>query len=510
MSIARKILFNTGSQILAKAILAIVGFATVKVITNYLSLEGYGNYTAVYDFIALFGIASDLGLYTIAVREMSRDETKIEYILGNVLSIRTILAVLIMVIAVATSFIYARPDTDILFPLAAGITATATVFALLTGTISTVLQVHYKMQYNALASVIGKLVALGYMIFVIYFWSPTDTVSGFYQLLSAGIIGNIALFGVTYYYTRKLAKIRYRFDWIFIKDVILKSLPYGLALILNTLYFRIGSIMVYLMIGPEASAIYGVPLKILESIAILPLYFMNSVLPTLSKAVKENSDRYKKIIQYSFDALVMGGIPMAIGTSVISWQVIGLLSDEKYLSRLNEGFYGSDIVLQIIIFALAFSFINTLFGFILVAINKQSKMLYVNGGGVIFAVAANYILLPIMGAPGAAITDILVELFVVIGAYAFAKHYLEFKIKLGNTAKIVFSGIVMGVALYYLKEPTFHFMNLNNKNIILLVPIGGMIYVSLLFALKVITPEMIAMLKKEKPSVSPAPPPDNL
>jgi len=509
MSSARKILMNTGSQIAAKAVLAVIGFATVKVITSYLSLKGYGNYAAVYDFIALFGIVSDLGLYTIAVREMSRDESKIEYILGNVLSIRTIMALLVMVVAVCASVFYARPDSTILFPLAAAITATATVFALLTGTISSVLQVHYKMQYNAMASIIGKLVSLGYMIYIIMFWYPSDPVSGFYQLLFAGIIGNLVLFSVTYYYTRKITKIRYRLDWHFIKDVIIKSLPYGLALILNTLYFRIGSIMVYMMIGPESSAIYAMPLKILESIAILPLYFMNSVLPTLSKAIKEESDKYQKIIQYSFDALVMGGIPMAIGTSIISYQAIALLSDEKYLSRLSEGFYGSDIILQIIIFALAFSFINTLFGFILVAINKQSKMLYVNGAGVFFAIISNLILLPMFGAQGAAYTDIMVEFLVVVGAYVYAKKYLKFKIKLKNAVKICVSGCVMGVSLFFLENPLYNFMNLHNKSLILLIPLGGVIYISLLFVFRVITPEMLALLKKPKetaPAINETPP----
>ncbi len=55
MSIARKILWNTGSQILGKVVLAVIGFMTVKVITNYLDqVAGYGNYSAVYDFIAFF------------------------------------------------------------------------------------------------------------------------------------------------------------------------------------------------------------------------------------------------------------------------------------------------------------------------------------------------------------------------------------------------------------------------------------------------------------------------
>ncbi|MBD3328121.1 oligosaccharide flippase family protein [Candidatus Peregrinibacteria bacterium] len=496
--IARKILWNTGSQIIAKAILAFIGFATVKVITNYLGdAEGYGNYTAVYDFIALFGIASDLGLYTIAVREMSRDESQIEKIIGNILSIRTILAITVMLIAFGTSFFYARPDSTILFPLAAAITAGATIIMLISGTISSVLQVHYKMQYNAAGSVLGKLIAFGYMLYVIFMWQPDNPEAGFYQLLVAGIIGNLAMLIFIYFHVRRYVKLRYQFDWQFMKDVIVKSLPYGLALILNNLYFRIGSIMLYTINGPEQAGLYGVPLKVLEAIAIVPLYFMNSVLPTLTKTIKEKSETYKKVIQYSFDALVMGGTSMAIGTAAISFQVVVLLSNESFLTNTSEGFYGSDIVLAIIIFALAFSFINTLFGFILVAINKQSKLLYINGIGALIAVGANLFLIPILGARGAAITDIVVELVVASAAYFFAKKYLDFKIKLGNSIKILFAGLVMGAVVYYLKDPSYHWLGLQNKNILLLIPLGAFVYISLLFIMRVITKDMINMIRKK-------------
>lgn len=498
MSTARKILLNTGSQILAKAGLAIIGFVTVKIITTYLEVEGYGYYTGVYDFIAFFGIASDLGLYTIAVREMSKEEHDIDKIIGNILSIRTILVFVTMTLAFVTSYFYLPAADNIIIPFAIAIAAAATVLALLTGTISTVLQVNYKMQYNAAASVVGKIIALAYMLYIIFIWSPTPGEGGFYHLFAAGIFGNAALFGITYFYSRKYAKIRYRFEWPFVKDVVIKSLPYGLALILNNLYFRIGSIMLIKISGPEQTAIYGLTLRILESIAILPLYFMNAVLPTLTKALKQAGDKYKIIIQYSFDALVMAGVAMAIGMSAISYQVIYLLSSPDFLSRIDEGFYGSDVALQIVIFALAFSFINTLFGFILVAINKQSKLLYVNGSGALIAIILNLYLIPIMGARGAAITDILVEMFVATAAFLFAKKYLDFKINLTNTFKIIFSGIVMGASVYYLKDPTYYLFNLQNKNIIFLIPLGGVIYIGLMFALKVITPEMLKMLKKSK------------
>lgn len=498
MSVARKILMNTGAQIGAKAVLAFIGFATVRFITNYLEVEGYGYYTGVYDFIAFFGIASDLGLYTIAVREMARDEKNIDKIIGNVLTIRTILVLITMTLAFISAFVYLPSDGDLFLPGAVAIGATATIFALLTGTVSSVLQVHYKMQYNAIASVVGKVITLAYMVYVIFVWNPGVSEAGFYHLFVAGIIGNIFLFGISLYYAKKFANIRFQLDWSFMKGVIVKSLPYGLALILNNLYFRIGSLMLVRMSGPEQTALYGLPLRVLEAIAILPLYFMNAVLPTLTKTLKEKSERYKQVIQYSFDALVMGGVAMAVGMSAISYQVIYLLSNEDFLSNPATGFYGADVSLRIVIFALAFSFINTLFGFTLVAIGKQSKLLYVNGTGAVLAVVLNLFLIPELGARGAAITDIIVELFVALGAYLFAKKYLDFKISLKNTFKIIVAAAAMGAAVHFATEPTAVLFGLGNKNILLLIPLGGVVYISLLFIFKVITPEMIALVRKPK------------
>ena len=498
MSVARKILMNTGAQILAKVVLAFIGFATVRIITGYLEVEGYGYYTGVYDFIAFFGIASDLGLYTIAVREMARDEKNIDKIIGNILSIRTILVFITMTLAFVSAYFFLPQDTGLILPLAVSVAATATVFALLTGTISTVLQVHYKMQYNAIASVVGKIVAFSYLLYIIFVWNPEVGEGGFYHLFAAGIVGNITMFAITYYYARKFSNIRFQFDWSFIKRVVIKSLPYGLALILNNLYFRIGTLMLIRIDTAFETGLYGVPLRVLEAIAILPLYFMNAVLPTLSKALKEKSDKYRKIIQMSFDALVMGGISMAVGMSAISYQVIFLLGGDQFLSKLDEGIYGSDIVLQIVIFALAFSFINTLFGFILVALGKQSKLLYVNGSGALLAIILNLILIPQFGARGAAITDILVELAVALGAYYFAKKYLDFKINLKNTGKILIAGAAMGATVYFAKEPTYHLLGLQNKNILLLIPLGAVVYIGLLFAMKVVTPDMLQLLKKDK------------
>lgn len=480
-----------------------MGIVIVKLITGYLGKNGYGEYTAAFEFLAFFGIIADLGLYTIGVREMAKDEKKIPMILGNILTIRTVaIFITIATAMVAAYFIPKYQGTRI--PFGVVLAGVATILNILTSTISTVLQVHLKMQYNSFASVIGKVFNLGYMIVVIYMLHPANKIEGFNQLIWAGIIGNGVMLLLTYYYTRKLTHIRYRFDKEFMKEVIIKSLPYGIALILNTVYFRIGSVLLSLMKTPGDVGVYGVPMRMLEAVGIIPLYFMNAVLPVLTRSLTKKDGRHQEIIQYAFDFLVMGSMPIVAGTVVLAYPIVYLISTPEFLSNLPQGFYGSDIVLQILIFALAFSFINSLFGFILVADNRQDKLLIRNAIGAALTLVLDLIFIPYYGVRAAAFVNILTECYVAFASYLIAKHYIKFSISLKNTFKIMLSALVMAMTIYYLQAPTYHY--LQNKNVFLLIPLGGLVYVGMLFATRTITKEMLALIRKpkiENPTVGP-------
>ena len=105
MSVARKILSNTFIQIAGKIFGALVSVFIVKLITNFLSVGGYGEYVSIYEFLAFFGILADLGLFTIAVREMAKYEDRTNFILGNVLSLRTIMSMVAMSLAIGVAFL---------------------------------------------------------------------------------------------------------------------------------------------------------------------------------------------------------------------------------------------------------------------------------------------------------------------------------------------------------------------------------------------------------------------
>ena len=105
MSVARKIFSNTVWQVAGKVVVAVLGIVSIKFITNYLTRSEYGEYTTIYDYTALFAIIADFGLFTIALREMAHDEKSTEKIIGNVLSIRTTLAVFALGIGILAAYL---------------------------------------------------------------------------------------------------------------------------------------------------------------------------------------------------------------------------------------------------------------------------------------------------------------------------------------------------------------------------------------------------------------------
>ena len=60
------------------------------------------------------------------------------------------------------------------------------------------------------------------------------------------------------------------------------------------------------------------------------------------------------------------------------------------------------------------SFLNALFGFTLVVLNKQVKLMYANGACVLLNLIGNLIVIPYWGFRGAAMTSVVSALFILI------------------------------------------------------------------------------------------------
>lgn len=88
----KKVYSNTLAQIAGKVATALISIFLIKILTNYLDVAGYGLYSKIYNYLSIFSVIADLGLYTITVREISahkNDHLKVQNIVGNILTLRT-------------------------------------------------------------------------------------------------------------------------------------------------------------------------------------------------------------------------------------------------------------------------------------------------------------------------------------------------------------------------------------------------------------------------------------
>lgn len=493
MSTARKILSNTASQVIGKVITALLGIIGVKLITNYLSASAYGEYTAIYDYTAIFAIIADFGLFTIAVREMAHDTAKIPYILGNVLSVRTFLGLGALSLGILIAFFIPAYSASMI-PVGIVIVSISTLLTLMAGTVSSVLQIHLKMQRAALALITGKAVTIAYIAATILWLYPNDPAGGFLHLLYSWIFGTAVTILLTYIPSRRLAKIAYRFDIAFWKEVIFKALPYGAALLLGSMYFRTGSVLMSFFGQKESVGIYGVAIRIIEISVIIPAYFMNSILPILTRALKESRERVHKIMQYAFDFMALSALPALFGGAVLAKPFIAAVSNDKFLS--HGGALGSDFVLSVLMIGMTFTYFHNVFGYALVAMARQSKVLLINFFAALLNITANVILIPKFSFPAVSCVAVITEMFIFFCGLYFVNKFIGFKPKVGILVRAFFASILMAAVIGFLDEPMRKAMAL--KSLFILIPVGALFYFATLVFMKTFTKEMVQMLFKKE------------
>ncbi|MCF7836678.1 flippase [Candidatus Gracilibacteria bacterium] len=492
MNTAQKVLGNTAIQALGRLTTAAVSIIVLKFITVYLGAGGYGAYTTVYEFLAFFAIVADFGIFQIAVKEMSAHPDQRQKIFGNIFALRICLATGAMLAAIGAAFLIPKySGTPI--PLGIAIASATTFLTIIFGTLSSILQIDLRMQWSVVGLITSKFVALGWMLATIFKYFPESPEVGFFHLLLAGVVGGIFQVLIVFLATRQSGLISLKFDFKFWREILVKTLPYGAAVLLATIYVRIDVILLSLMRTQEEVGIYGVAARIMENLAVISIFFLNSALPAITRLFRDNQEKLKKLLQYAFDFLALIGLPIAVGGITLAYPIIALVSSPEFLSSGN--FYGSDVALQILLVAMLLAYFGNFMGFTLLAGNRQTKLMLVNAIAVVFNFFSNIAVIPFWGFRGAAITSVLSQVFVCSLSFYFLRKMVAINFRLKTASKALFAAGLMGISVWWL-QPYFFNLFGGNKSLLLLMPVGGLIYGVVLILTKAITPEMRELLRK--------------
>ncbi len=447
-----------------------MAFFVVKIVSGF-GTTFYGEYVTTYEFLAFFGIIADMGLFAIAVREMTTKKQNSNdpvFILGNILAMRLILIFSITLIAgIIAQFIPSYTD---LVKQGIWITGLSMALTIVAGTLSSVLQARMKIQYFSGSLVIGKTL-LAIMIFLLAQYgrqAETSLVDLFFMFLWAGVISNVVFMGLVFYFVRKEIKITLQFDHEYWKKTLKTSLPYGMALVLQTLYLRSDLVLISILLGAEAIGVYGIAARVMESFLILGVFFGQSMLPKLS-AEDQEAEKSSRTLYWGMEILLLCSLPIITGVYFFATDIVLLLSTPDFVT--HEDFFGADSALMVLIPTVLFAYFNQLFSFSLVSKQKQHLLLGINALGLLTNLGLNLYFLPQYGIMAAAVSTVVCELLVFVLLLFMVGKYFSFRLDITKFLMIFFLNI--GIFLLILLTPL-------KESLILSVAICSLIYLSVL------------------------------
>lgn len=477
MKLSTKVAYNTIIQIISKAISTLLGLAAIAIITRYLGQNGFGEYTTVITFISFFAVIADFGLTLITVQMISRPDCDEKKVLGNLLALRLVTAVVLLGVAplIAIAFPYSKDIKIGIF-----VVSFAFLFNALNQILVGLFQKNLRMDKVSIAEIISRL------ILVLAFIVTVKFDFGLMGILIATILSNGASFFLHYIFSLSFQKIKLEFDFIFWWEIIKKSWPLALTIILNLIYLRTDTLL--LSVIPRASEIgiigevglYGAAYKVIDVLITLPFMFAGIILPILTARWAENDlSGFKNIMQRSFDVMVIIAVPLIIGTQFVASQVMTAIA--------GQDFFQAGKILQLLIIACGAIFFGVIFSHAVIAIDKQKKII----GAYIFTASTSLIgylfFIPRYSYLGAAWITIYSEAAIAAASLYLVWKYTSFFPKILIVFKSFFASIVMGIVIYLISK-------FFSGNLAIILILAGITYFATLFALGGIKKEDLLLL----------------
>jgi O-antigen/teichoic acid export membrane protein len=467
MNNTQKIALNTTVQLFGKAVTVATSVLVIAYITRYLGVAGYGDYAIIFAYLGIFGAILDLGLFVIAVREIAQAPQDERAILGNMLGLKLTLSVVIL--GAAWALALALPYSLV---VRQGILvgAISQLFMSLNQVPLGSFQARLTMYKATLSDVVGRLLLLSLV------WWVIRQSGSLLDMIWAVVWTNVAVFGLNVVMMGTRAWLFPLFNMAKWRELFIAALPMGVVMVLGVIYFKIDTLILGHLQGSYAVGIYSAPYKILEVLLAVPSIFMSSVLPVMTKALRDSRERAQQVFQDSFNFLSLAALPLIAGTVVVATPVMVLISGSDFVL--------SGPVLQILVFSLAGSFLNSVMIYTIIAAKEQRRLIWPYVWAVIFNVTANFLLIPYYSFWGAAVITVLTELGVLIFSAYIAKKYLKLSANWVVFGKTLAISVVMGVLLWLFRA----------WPVTWLVIFGAIIYVALVLATKTVTRQEIINL----------------
>ncbi|MGM0512484.1 MAG: flippase [Pseudomonadota bacterium] len=368
-----------------------LGFIVTVWLARYLGPETFGLFNYALAIIAIYSSVASLGMNGVVVRELIKEPDNSGKIMGTSFILQLIGSFTATIFVILT-IIMLRPNEpnilSIVLVMSPSILLRSTdvIKYWFESTISaknTVIAQNVAFIISSLAKIIAMFCGLSYIVLAI-----TVTLEAMVVALMLVLL-----------YKRKKIKVQWVFDYPTLKKLFKQSWPLvfsGLALML---YMRVDQIMIGNLIDNAAVGVYSVAVKMIEVWYFFPIAIVSSLFPKIIKEKSISEERYNERMQFLYDIMVVLGVSLAFFATFLSDFIIGFFYGIEYQEAAT--------LIKIYSWVSVFYFLSSASGRWYINEGLQMYAFSRNLFGLIICVLLNFILIPLYGTKGSALSTLI-------------------------------------------------------------------------------------------------------
>ncbi len=263
-----------------------------------------------------------------------------------------------------------------------------------------------------------------------------------------------------------------------IKQMLLASIPFAMLVGFSTVYNRIDVVLVTHIRGFTETGFYTAAYKFVDLMNFFPSVVSVSLYPAFAALISAGEIGSVRIIIEKYSKFLTAlAIPMAMGVSVLSLQIIKLLAGPEFTS--------SATALAVLSWAVALLIIYVTFNALIIS-QLTRKATLVTGLNIIVNVVGNLILLPKYGFVAAAYMTVVSESIQAVCYMYFVKKYITDYNFLKNLLLALLASFLMACVIWPVR----------NLGLYISVPMGAVFYTISLLLLGYFSKDDFLFLKR--------------
>jgi len=459
----KKVVRSSAIYTLALIYQKILSFTYFSILARALGPQKLGTYIFALSFAAFFQLVVDFGFVPMAIRTFSQDNEKQQKRhFQTFFTIRLILAVLGILILHFISFLLGYGSE---LHLLLAITSVIMIMDAFTAFFYTIFRSRQNLIYESIGTAIFQTIIFTVGLITI---AKTNDLHLLLLVIFAGSLFHIIFSSIL---IAKKAKISFKpyFDKDIAKQWMARAIPFFMAAGFIKAYNTIDSILIKNIAGDEALGLFSIPAKVVFTFPFIALAITAAVYPAMSNYAKYAKDRLQSVFTRALLILLTISLPISVGISLLA---------DPIITRIWPEFSKSIPALQILIWALAFLYIEYPFGSILNATGNERKNTINRAIQFIVFVGLNLILIPLYGFMGAVYTALVGSILIVFLGWLSARKIVSVfnKKTIIILLKLLISSSVMGASVWWMRD---------EYSFLIVIPIGAVVYFIMLLLLRV-------------------------